>query len=196
MIKRTVIKKIIIASLALLILAITYIFPTHNSINQTLSYIEPSTTTIYLLDNSNMVSRTKMILNNDNNDIINKAKSIINALIINSDESKYTPNGFNAIIPEGTKINSISIDNNILKINFNDNFLKLKSENSEKAIEALIYSLTELDDIKGIGTKRKMNLLRHFKDIDGVKKASLEEILEVKGMNKNSALAVYEYFNK
>lgn len=55
---------------------------------------------------------------------------------------------------------------------------------------------SELDNIKGIGTKRKMNLLRHFKDIEGVKKASLDEILEVKGMSKTSALAVYEYFNK
>ena len=54
---------------------------------------------------------------------------------------------------------------------------------------------SQLDDIPGIGYKRKMNLLRHFKNFDNIKNANLEEILEVKGMNKKVALAVYEYFN-
>lgn len=54
---------------------------------------------------------------------------------------------------------------------------------------------SQLDDIKGIGDKRKMNLLRHFKDIDGIKNASLDDILEVKGMNKQVAIRVYDYFN-
>ena len=150
MFKRSILKRLIIASLALLILAITYTFPTSNTINQTLSYIEPNKTTIYLLDNSNLVSRTKIILNSETKDITEKAKQIISALIINSNDSKYTPDGFNVALPEGTKVVSISLDNAILKINFNENFLNLKKDKEEKAIEALIYSLTEIDGIDGI----------------------------------------------
>ena len=56
-------------------------------------------------------------------------------------------------------------------------------------------SYSELDDIKGIGERRKTNLLKHFGDLDSIKKASFDEILEVKGMTKTSAENVYEYFN-
>lgn len=53
-----------------------------------------------------------------------------------------------------------------------------------------------LDDIQGIGDKRKKALLGHFKDIDAIKKATFEELLEVEGMNKASAESVYNFFRK
>jgi excinuclease ABC subunit C len=59
-------------------------------------------------------------------------------------------------------------------------------------------SLTKsvLDDIQGIGEKRKKALLNHFKDIENIKKATFEELLEVDGMNKNSCKSVYNFFRK
>lgn len=53
-----------------------------------------------------------------------------------------------------------------------------------------------LDDIQGIGEKRKKNLLNHFKDIEAIKKATFEELLEVEGMNKASCKSVYNFFRK
>jgi len=55
---------------------------------------------------------------------------------------------------------------------------------------------SELDDIKGIGEKRKMALLRHFQSIDNIRKASVQELSEVEGMNKKAAEEVYNYFRK
>lgn len=55
---------------------------------------------------------------------------------------------------------------------------------------------SELDDIQGIGEKRKKALLSHFKDIEAIKKATFEELLEVEGMNKTSSESVYNYFRK
>lgn len=55
---------------------------------------------------------------------------------------------------------------------------------------------SELDDIQGIGEKRKKSLLNHFKDIEAIKKATFEELLEVEGMNKSSSESVYKYFRK
>ena len=52
-----------------------------------------------------------------------------------------------------------------------------------------------LDDIKGIGTRRKKALLLHFKDIDAIKQASIEELAAVDGMNIKSATEVYNFFN-
>ena len=59
-------------------------------------------------------------------------------------------------------------------------------------------SLTKsiLDDIQGIGEKRKKALLNHFKDIEAIKKATINEILEVEGMNKYSSESVYNFFRR
>ncbi|MCH1958683.1 excinuclease ABC subunit UvrC [Romboutsia hominis] len=59
-------------------------------------------------------------------------------------------------------------------------------------------SLTKsvLDDIQGIGEKRKKALLNHFKDIESIKKANIEELLEVEGMNRAACENVYNYFRK
>ncbi|MBF4468544.1 MAG: excinuclease ABC subunit UvrC [Methanobrevibacter arboriphilus] len=63
---------------------------------------------------------------------------------------------------------------------------KLRSKNIETS---------ELDNIVGIGKTRKINLLKHFGDIEEIKKASVEEITSVKGLNKKVAEAVYNKFN-
>lgn len=55
---------------------------------------------------------------------------------------------------------------------------------------------TVLDDIPGIGEKRKKALLRHFKTIPAIQEASEEELNQVPGMNKKAADSVYTYFRK
>ncbi len=54
---------------------------------------------------------------------------------------------------------------------------------------------SELDQIKGIGEKRKKALLRHFGSTARVKEASLEELSGVPGMNRKAAAAVYNHFH-
>jgi len=44
-----------------------------------------------------------------------------------------------------------------------------------------------LEKIKGIGKTRRLLLLRHFGSIDAIRKASIEEIASLKGMNKKTA---------
>lgn len=52
-----------------------------------------------------------------------------------------------------------------------------------------------LDDIPLVGKSRKKELLKHFESIDRLKKASVEELREIPGMNASSAQAVYDFFN-
>ncbi|NMA86512.1 MAG: excinuclease ABC subunit UvrC [Tissierellia bacterium] len=55
---------------------------------------------------------------------------------------------------------------------------------------------SELDDIKGIGEKRKKALLKHFHTIDNIKKASIEELAQVESMNIKVAEDLYNHFRK
>ena len=50
---------------------------------------------------------------------------------------------------------------------------------------------SELDSIKGIGTKTKQALLKHFKSVKRIKEAELEALNEVVGKQKASLIKAY-----
>lgn len=58
----------------------------------------------------------------------------------------------------------------------------------------LFYS--ELDGIPLIGEKRRVSLLKHFGSISGIKKADLDKLIQVDGMNIKAAESVYNHFRK
>ena len=53
-----------------------------------------------------------------------------------------------------------------------------------------------LDDISGIGEVRRKALMRHFKSIEDIKNAEVEELLQVDGINHPQAEAIYTFFRK
>ncbi len=55
---------------------------------------------------------------------------------------------------------------------------------------------SELDDIKGIGEKRKISLMKHFGSIEKIKNASVEELAEIEGMNIRVAQDLYNHFRR
>ncbi len=63
---------------------------------------------------------------------------------------------------------------------------KLRSKN---------ISASSLDDIVGIGKKRKIALLKEFGTIDNIKKASIEDLAKINGMNQKTAENVYNYYH-
>ena len=54
---------------------------------------------------------------------------------------------------------------------------------------------SELDNIKGIGEKKKQKLLKTFGSIEGIKKADLEEITKIKGINADLARKIKEFLD-
>ena len=149
MIKKSSIRRICVATLALFILLIIYFFPSSDvTIKEHLSYIKKDEMPIFLVDNSNYVARTSIVKSSET--INEQIKEIIETLTINSKKSTYIRDGFKPIIPENTKIIDLKLDNEILTINFSKEFLTVNETNEELMLEALIYSLTELKEIKKI----------------------------------------------
>ena len=56
-------------------------------------------------------------------------------------------------------------------------------------------SMSELDSIKGVGPARKKALIKAFRSINSIKNASRDELCAVKGIDIQTADAIYEYFN-
>ena len=103
---------------------------------------------IYLLDPHGYIGRTYSMINSQ--DPIDKAREILNTLIIGSSSESKVPNGFRGIIPSDTKINSIEFKDGILVVDFSKDLLDVKKEMEEKVIEALIYNLTSIDGVEKI----------------------------------------------
>lgn len=54
---------------------------------------------------------------------------------------------------------------------------------------------SELDNIKGVGEKRRNALLTMFESIDKIKEATVDELENADGMDRKSAQNVYDYFH-
>ncbi|MCG8420970.1 MAG: excinuclease ABC subunit UvrC [Proteobacteria bacterium] len=54
---------------------------------------------------------------------------------------------------------------------------------------------SKLDDIPGIGSKRRTELLRHFGSVKAIRQATIDELAEVPGMTHRAAQAVRRHFD-
>ena len=141
-------RKLLISFLTLFVLSLVYLFPTNKQYEETLTIKEAKYHSIYLL-NKNILVETKIVSNNKT-DILEQIKDIISSLTINSPKSKYIDETYSPLIPENTKVLNMTLENNLLKINFSKEFLNVNKNTEEKVIESLIYSLTKLDEVKEI----------------------------------------------
>lgn len=152
MLKRRIIKRILISTGALFALLLIYLIPTNsNDINIPMSNevsIEVKKSIIYLLDNNNMLGRTSVITDND--DVIERTKELLEILIHDGKGESKIPNGFKSFIPSETVINGITFNNGILEIDFNDAILDIDEYLEDSMIEAIVYTLTELEGVDGV----------------------------------------------
>ena len=152
MLKKSSIRRIIITSTALLVFILIMLFPATNkakpSFETTIEYVSVNKTPIFLIDAYDYVARTNIVI--PQKETLEKIKHIIEALTINGQIKDYIPNGFKAIIPQNTKVLDLSIQDNLLKIDFSKEFLNVSLDDEEKLLESIIFSLTEINDIKSI----------------------------------------------
>lgn len=149
MIKRISLKKISICLIAIAAIFLFYLFPTNDKlkINEELEYIEEgNVSTIFLMDSNNYLAKTSISL--DDSDITSKAKKLLTALIQGEKYTEKIPNGFKSIIPNGTKILNIEYKDEVIKVDFSSELMDTNVDNEEKIIEAIVYTLTSIDNVK------------------------------------------------
>lgn len=156
MLKKMMLKKITITGLTLFILLLIYLMPSgklsNNSldIKQNLDYTYTNDLqTIFLLDYSDYVAMS-YIKGCGCTDKLENASDLLQGLIIEGKKSNIIPNGFKAIIPSGTRVLNLNLNNGILTIDFSKEILEINKKYEEKMLESLIYTLTNIDGIDGI----------------------------------------------
>lgn len=154
MLKVKIIKNISILILCLLIVEILRIYPTAKQVNDNVSVNKGI---VYMLDNNNYLSRLDVVFNSkENTDVI---KEMIDLLTV-SDNNDNIRKGFSPIIPKGTRLLSVQIDEGNAELDFSRSFLDIEEELEEKLIESIIYTITELKGIDSVTIKVEHILLQ------------------------------------
>ena len=151
MLKKSALRRIMVSTLALIIVTVLYFFPTddnNNQIVQNVEYVSVDNTPIYLMNPDNYVVRTSIATKEK--EPLALVKEMIDALTIGNEKQDYILKHFSSVIPENTKLLDVSLEDGLLKIDFSKEFLNTTKEIEEIMIEAIVYTLTEIDGIDKI----------------------------------------------
>lgn len=156
MLKRKALKKIMITTLTVCLLLAIYLMPSNDIVNNLNNKVKVKYSdsvqkiNIYLLNDENLLVRAVTMIDK-NKQLIDKAKCVLNNLIDSSND--LLPNGLNGVIPKKTKILDINHTEGIVNVNFSQELLNIDSNKKEKMLEAITFSLLEIEGVGGVVIK-------------------------------------------
>lgn len=155
MLKKMSIKKLIISGIVLFSVFLICLMPSKENekieIKQELEYVDKDINThnIFLLDSDNYLVQTDIVIS-ETKDIEKKAKELLTALIEGSSLEDKIPSGFKSIINSETKILSLKYNEGLIKVDFSKELMNTNVELEEKTIEAIVFTLTSIEDVKSV----------------------------------------------
>ncbi len=193
MLRKRAIRKILITTLTAFILLVVYTIPNMGDKEKTIKtnleieYITGiGTNHIYLLDDHNYLVRTNILL--DKKDKVDQIKLLLKNLI-QSDNAKF-PDGLKATIPAYTKVIDVIYDEGYVTLNFSRKFLNIKDELKERMIESIVYSIMDLDGIKGVIIEVEDEILKDYgKVLD--KSIGINKKYDIKSRENINKVVVY-----
>lgn len=151
MLKKSALRRIMVSSIALIIVSVLYFFPNEKElakIRQDVEYVSVHEAPIYLINPEEYVVRTNIATTSE--DTLTLVKEMIDALTEGSAKEEYISEHFSTVIPKGTTVIDLSLENGLLKIDFSKDILNVSKDREEKLIESLVYTLTEIEGIDEI----------------------------------------------
>ena len=64
-----------------------------------------------------------------------------------------------------------------------------------RKLREMRYRKSALDEVPGIGPKRKKALIKHFGSVSKIKEAGIDDLEAVEGITNSVALKIYEFFH-
>ena len=183
-----ILKKKFLTSITVMFILVAIYLVSNNSVDfkQELSYVQSdvAVSNIYLLDGYQFVSLTNIALAQES--VESKAREIIDILIQDGPGENKIPSGFKSLINPDTTLKSLKFEDNILKLDFSKDLFDTKDEYEVKILEALVYSLTSIEKVKGIEVYIDGKLLEELPK----SKLKLPKVLDKSfGINKDFAVS-------
>jgi germination protein M len=106
---------------------------------------------LYLVDQNGMVVPQSLPLPNDSNEV---ARQVLEYLVKDGPVTNILPNGFRAVLPAGTEIKSLNLEEDgTLIVDMSEEFMDYTPEEELKIIQSMTFTLTQFDTVDRIKLK-------------------------------------------
>jgi germination protein M len=156
--------------------------------------------TVYLLDRNGYLAPMSLRMDTGQSSPSTSAEKAIAWMTINEQQADQLPPGFTAVLPQGTKVNSVTENKGTISIDFAAPFPGIIASQERKVLEALVWTLTELPGINkvrlSVAGKPLQSLPSSGLPIDQVLTRGVGINLETaQGVQINRSMAVTLYFS-
>lgn len=198
MIKKKALNRIFLSSIAIFIV-FTFVslnlIKEDKNIYKITDYTSAKKEAIYTLNEDNYVSKGYIYVSKDLTSL-EKVKTLIDTMIEKNNKNALLPSYFKPILPQNTKVLSAELENKIIKINFSSEFLNVSDSQLEKMVEAITYTLTEIDDINGVEIYVEGELLKYVSNLKNIptiltKDIGINKKYEITSNNNISKIVLY-----
>ena len=144
MLRERFIKKLLQTVFIFFILLVISTWTINDGIKNTKVSLKKDIVGIYLIDENSYLCEAMTLVDNKNS--LEAVSEIIDSL----KNSNHLYQGLKGLIPNNTVLNKASLKDGILYLDFNDQLFNVNANLEEKVVEALIYSLLSLNNVKGL----------------------------------------------
>ena len=144
MLRERFIKKLLQTVYIFFILLVISTWTINDGIKNTKVSLKKDIVGIYLIDENSYLCEAMTLVDNKNS--LEAVSEIIDSL----KNSNHLYQGLKGLIPNNTVLNKASLKDGILYLDFNDQLFNVNANLEEKVVEALIYSLLSLNNVKGL----------------------------------------------
>ncbi|KAB7708590.1 sporulation protein [Bacillus aerolatus] len=103
-------------------------------------------TELYLIDKNGYVVSKTMPLSNTKS----LAKQALEHLVAEGPISNLMPNGFRAVLPAGTQVKSVNIEDGTATVDFSPEFKEYEKADEARIVQSITWTLTQFDSVKRV----------------------------------------------
>ncbi len=155
--------------------------------------------TIYTLNNDNYVSKTSVYVSKVLS-LEDRVREKLEIMVKDNDKNVLLPSYFKPILPQNTRVLDVVVEDSLIKVYFSKELNNITKEQSEKMIEAIVYTITD-ENILGIEIYVNGQMLKYVPNTKKVlptiltKDIGINKSYDIKASNDISKVVMMYYTN-
>ncbi len=146
---------------------------------------------IYTLNSDNYISKTSVYVSKVLS-LEDRVKEKLEIMVKDNDKNVLLPSYFKPILPQNTRVLDVVVEDCLIKVYFSKELNNINKEQSEKMIEAIVYTVTD-ENILGIEIYVNGQMLKY---VPNTKKVLPTILTKDIGINKSYDINASNYISK
>lgn len=159
MLKRKALNRIFITTIVFFVVFTLYSLKEVSSVNFSKKSSNTKEEIIYTLNEDNYISKTNVYVSKVLT-LEDKIREKLEIMVEKNNKNALLPSYFKPILPENTKVLDVVVEDSLVKVYFSKELLNVTEEQSEKMIEAIVYTITD-ENILGVEIFAEDSMLKY-----------------------------------